>query len=60
MINDEKIIIKIYAELKNKLKKICGKYLSRERDLPNFLIAIAYTILYYMIYFHYYLLTYLP
>jgi len=46
MVNDEKQIIKIYAELKNKLKKICGKYFSREKDLPNCLIAVAFTILY--------------
>jgi len=34
---------KIYAELQNKLKNICNEYSSGERDIPNFLKAIAYT-----------------
>jgi len=37
---------KIYAELQNKLKNICKEYSSGERDIPNFLKAIAYTIRY--------------
>jgi len=34
----------MYAELQNKLKTLCKEYLSGERDIPIFLIAIAYTI----------------
>ena len=37
---------KIYAELQNKLKNICNEYSRGERDIPNFLKAIAYTIRY--------------
>jgi len=37
---------KIYAELQNKLKNICKEYSNGERDIPNFLRAIAYTIRY--------------